>query len=176
MDYSKLPKLSNTPSPPEGPPESPEQRDFRADAGSPAPVSIGGEAFLSIAFGAIFLLMYRRVLAWMLGRGVGTFTNETGQTITYAQSVFLWLDLGPALFGVALILDGICLIICRPWALWLGMLVTSLSVAVNLWVSVWLLNYGPYISMLCAAFGVYAAIYQWKLLRVLRTGRPAPMT
>src|SRR3954467_10313784 len=107
MDLSKLPKLSETPKPP--PQEPTPARP--ADPPPPEPTSVGLEAWISIAVGAFLLLIYPRFLQWLSHRLFGThfnpFVDNAGNIVPYSQVPEFWGDLGPVLFGVVLILEGL---------------------------------------------------------------------
>src|SRR5687767_118634 len=98
MDVSKLPKLSQTPRPPEN--QDPDTRgsqraspDYACDA-----VSIGGEAWISILIGAVILFMQQRFILWLVGRGA-PWTDGQGNTIAYTQTLYFLHDLGLFAFG-----------------------------------------------------------------------------
>ena len=125
------------------------------------------------------LLWQQNFLRWITGREIkAIITNEQGQQITYAQSVFFLHDLGLAAFGFALILNGIILLIGRPVIVWIGLIAMVAASALNaltlgrLYPSMGLQWY-PAIALI---IGVYTAIYQWKLIRLMRSGQSAPMT
>jgi len=59
-----------------------------------------------------------------------------------------------------------------------SLVVIVLATVVNLYASLRVIGLGtiPTMSGIAAALGGYMAIYQWKLLRVLSSGRAVPMT
>jgi len=111
---------------------------------------------------------------------------NAGQEVAYWDLLggTAYADAGIFLFGLAMILEAISLAIVssniggkRAWVtLSLGIVV--IATIINLVAAGKVLNAGaiPTISGLAVAFGGYMAIYQWKLLRLLNTGRTAPMT
>ena len=130
MDVSKLPKLSDTQkeqqaqaaaarddalsaTPSDGP-TTQHRAAYEADA---SPSSDGAEVWISIAVGAILLLMYPRFLKWVSSRLFGThfdqFLLPDGTVVPYPQVPEFWGDLGPTLFGVVLIVEGIALMLAR---------------------------------------------------------------
>ena len=60
----------------------------------------------------------------------------------------------------------------------ISLIVVVVATVLNLFTAVRVMGDGtvPLMSGLAAALGGYMAMYQWKLLRVLNTGRSAPMT
>jgi len=195
MDLSKLPKMSQTPLPPSNEPAGPDplppsqQRMDAVDAGA------GGMLWFSVIVGALCMMFGRRsasyFLAKLAGREYHTEINwnigpNAGQEVAYWDLTggMAWAETGIFLFGVAMILEAVALAIVssrvggkRP------VVVASLGVVViatiiNLVAAFKVFNVGaiPTISGLAVAFGGYMAMYQWKLLRLLNTGRSAPMT
>ena len=122
---------------------------------------------------------YHTEINWNIG-------PNAGQEVAYWDLTggMAWAETGIFLFGVAMILEALALAIVssrvggkRP------VVVASLGVVViatiiNLVAAFKVFNVGaiPTISGLAVAFGGYMAMYQWKLLRLLNTGRSAPMT
>jgi hypothetical protein len=180
MDLSKLPKLSETPKPPPGQQEPPPADN----PPPPDPVSVGMEAWISIAVGAFLLLMYPRFLQWLFHRIFGThfnpFVDSAGNVVPYSQVPEFWGDLGPVLFGVVLILEGLVMaFIRRPALVMIVLALTAIATFYNLVYLV--MSYGHYglapISFLAVAFGFYICMYQWKYLRMRRSAdHVAPMT
>jgi len=186
MDLSKLPKLSNTPKPPDSTPpnsESPPPSSRQVDYG-PEPTSVGLEAWISIAVGAFLLLMYPRFLQWLSHRAFGTnfnpFVDAAGNVVPYSQVPAFWSDLGPVLFGVVLILEGLVMAFIRRTAL-VAIVLTLTAIATFYNLVYLVMSYGRYglapISFLAVAFGFYICMYQWKYLRQRRSAdHVAPMT
>jgi len=177
MDLSKLPKLSETPKPPA--PQPPPA----AEPPPPEPASAGLEAWLSIAIGAFLLLRYPRFLEWLSHRVFGThfnpFVDAAGNVVPYSQVPEFWGDLGPVLFGIVLILEGLVMAFIRKPALVAVVLVlTAIATLYNLIYLI--MSYGRYglapVSFLAVAFGFYICMYQWKYLRLRSPEHSAPMT
>ncbi len=176
MDLSKLPKLSDTPKPPApNPPES--------KPPPPEPTSVGAEAWFSIAIGLFLLYMYPRFLQWVFHRLFGTafnpFKNSSGEIVPYSQVPEFWMDLGPVLFGIVLILEGLVMaFVRRPALVAITLALTAIATLYNLIYVI--VSFGTYgvapISFLAAVFGIYICTYQWKYLRLRLSGREAPMT
>ncbi len=178
--------MSQTPRPPDptppssqSPPPSSPQPEY-----APEPASVGLEAWISIAVGAFLLLMYPRFLQWLSHRAFGTnfnpFVDSAGNVVPYSQVPAFWSDLGPVLFGVVLILEGLEMAFIRKPALVAVVLtLTALATLYNLIYLV--MSYGHYglapVSFLAVAFGFYICLYQWKYLRMRRSAdHVAPMT
>ena len=202
MDISKLPKLSET--------QKEQQAQAAADAQiataqpvdpvEPAPPrdvapvayaqnaraepidSTAGDVWISIAIGAILLLLYPRFLQWVSWRLFGTNFNQfldqqTGAVVPYTQVPAFWSDLGPTLFGVVLIVEGIALALARR----LGVMMfafglTVIATAYNaIYVAMSFNRFGfAIISALAVIFGVYIAMYQWKLIQSMSGPAGAP--
>jgi len=100
------------------------------------------------------------------------------------QGYTAFTDTGVFLFGLAMVLEGIALAVVRSKiggkriALSISLIVIVIATVVNLYTAARVFGTGaiPLMSGLAAALGGYMAIYQWKLLRVLSSGRSAPMT
>jgi hypothetical protein len=180
MDLSKLPKFSQTPPPAQAPagesrPDAPRVLDYSQTA-----LSSGPEAWLSIVVGLFLLFMYPRFLVWLSHRLFGTNFNEfelNGRVVPYTQVPEFWMDLGPVLFGIVLLMDGLVILFGRRAGfLAVALTLTVLATAYNIiYVFATLKDGFAPISFLAGAFGVYICLYQWKLLNALR-GRQAPMT
>lgn len=179
MDLSKLPRFSRTPQPPDNadPGLSPSAGSACQQVGPL--ISAVAEAWISISIGAIVLLMQQRFLCFVLGKDTGwTFQDERGNPLTYTQSLFFINDLGLAMLGLALVLDGILFLVARAWAVWIGLVLTVIASLLNLFT--FALAYpsmGPqWFPAVGFAIGAYTAFYQWKLLRLLRAQSPAPLS
>jgi hypothetical protein len=178
MDLSKLPKLSETPAPPQVD-RAAERRDEveRYLARYDAPGSSAAEAWISIAIGAILLLMSPRLLQYMFSPGTfsekWTFSNPDGSPLAYPKTVFFWGDVALVAFALVLIVEGVVLVIGRKHIA-VVVFAFCLTVAATLfnlgYVVVMLqMGYGPQIfSLLAVAFGGYIAFYEWNLLQSLR--------
>jgi hypothetical protein len=179
MDLSKLPKLSNTQPAADRSPDGPDASASVPPAIRPAPPQFafgGAEAWISIAVGVILLLMSPRLLQYVSSQLFGTqftwtFSDHTGQPISYTQSVYLWGDLALTLFALVLIVEGILLAwVRRPAVVLAAMVLTILVTLFNLIYLVMMLpNYGLQImSAFAVAFGVYIALHQWRMAQTLR--------
>lgn len=193
MDLSKLPKLSQTPPPPESPDieqTSPAQnpaaaprfeRDYEMIPRTPG---LGFEVWLSAAIGIILMLVGRSFLfvavATLSGETYHTGVNwiagpNQGQEVGYyeLQGYSGWTDTAIFLFGLAMVFEAVALAVAfgrgspRRGVIWLALFVAILATAFNLGVAVMLLSTDllPLISLLCVAFGVYIAAYEWRLLQ-----------
>jgi hypothetical protein len=178
MDLSKLPKLSETDKhrPPsqalDSPPADPQPLHVEPRAGSAGP-----EAWISIAVGLILLLMSPRIWQYLLHRVAGssftwTFNDAAGNPLTYPQTVFFWGDIALALFAIVLVVEGLVIGFAR-WrgAVAAALALTILATVLNLGYVVWMMQQGYGLQImpaLAAAFGVYIAMYQKKLLDSLR--------
>jgi hypothetical protein len=195
MDLSKLPKLSETPKPPATQQESPPPAgEDRADIAT-VEAGVGGMVWISVILGALCMMIGRRFAAYLFakltGRPFHTEVNwiageRAGQEVQYweLQGSIALTETSMFLFGMALVLEAIAL-----WAissrvggkkaiLSISLLVVVISTVLNLYTAARVMGAGaiPLQSGLAVAFGGYMAMYQWKLLRVLSTGRTAPMT
>ena len=200
MDLSKLPKMSQTPPPPT-PPDSqptpqgnPQVIDHR-DQIAHVEAGVGGMVWVSVILGSICIWAGRRfgsyLAAKLSGREFHTQTNwisgpKTGQEVAFwdlADSQ-AWTDASFFLFGLALILEALALWVIsskmggKKPVLAISLLVVVVATAFNLYTVVRIMGAGalPLMSVVAVAMGGYMAMYQWKLLRVLSTGRAAPMT
>jgi len=183
VDLSKLPKLSDTPSPP--PPDSaePERRiaDYRRDEGGG---SIGADVWLSAIIGLIFVLLGRRFARYLMatinGKDFPTGANwiagpKQGQPVSYAelQGYVMYNEAAMFLFGLALLFEAAMLTVIhsrmgfkRPMIM-LAMLVAFAATVLNLIVSLMLFSTGtlPLFSLLAVAFGGYILVHEWNLLQ-----------
>jgi hypothetical protein len=179
MDLSKLPRLSETdkqaPQPPstaDAPTSAPEP--VRSHF-TPAPLGSGADVWISLAVGVILLLMYPRFLQWTGSRIFGTSFNEftlDGVVVPYPQVPEFWSDLGPTLFGIVLLLEGIALLFAhrRPAVLWAAFGMTVAATAFNaIYLIVTFSKYGlAIVSAIAVALGVYIAMGQWRMLQLIR--------
>lgn len=206
MDVSKLPKLSQTPAPPisdAAPPppamaaatslqpewcrkcHAPNAHNSRfcASCGAglggstgAAPVEIGAEAWISIAVGAILLLLQPRLLRFVSHKLFGTFFApyqlSDGTEVPYTGQTDFWSDLAITSFALVLVAEGFVVIFARRPTVVLGAFLLTVATTVgNLLYLV--LTYSSHglatYSALAVAFGVYVALYQWRLYQSLRT-------
>ena len=193
MDLSKLPRMSQTPAPPPPaadenapPPIAPAYDEGRATRGVAAPQSApselgvggGAEAWLSIAIGAILLLIFRRLLQYishlLFGTYFAPYVMPDGTQVPYTSQLDFWSDLGVTAFALVLIVDGILIGLgrSRPKFVAFAFGLTVLATLYNLGYLVMTLNQGlPLVSVFAVAFGVYIALIQWKMLQAIRAIR-----
>ena len=191
MDMSKLPRLSQTnrndaPAPVASdgasattappPPTAGADLDY---ASRHRPVGyepgVGGEVWISIAVGAILLLMFPRLLQYvahvLFGTAFAPFLMPDGTAVPYTSTPAFWSDLGVTLFGIVMIVEGIALAVGRrhPGVVMIAFALTVAATLYNLGYLVMTIGSGlPLVSAFAVAFGVYIALYQWGLLRSMR--------
>ena len=175
MDVSKLPKLSQTTPP----------ADRSTVPAEPAPAAVPAlpystqpramayaEAWISIGVGLFLWLFQPRMLQWLSSRLFHThfdeFVRDDGTIVSYLSQPAFWMDLGPTLFGLVLILDGLIIaFIRRPAFIWAALLLTALTTAYNLIylvISYSQSGFAP-ISFLAVLFGGYMVVVQWQMVR-----------
>ena len=191
MDVSKLPKLSQKPTP--GVP-APETVATEPRAALPVPVvSIGGEAWISVGIGLLLLLLTPTSLAYFSSKVFHTkfepFADPTrpfpakcdfilftdGTKSFYRDTLNYWSDLVITVFALALILDGVVLAFFRkPGAVMFALTLTVLSTLANLVYLFTSFSNGIAIwSAVAVIMGVYMAILQWTLFQSLaRRAKP----
>lgn len=183
MDMSKLPRMSQTPPPPPPELQDPDPRvPATAYAYDPPATGTAAEAWISIAIGAILLLMSPRLFQYLLSPSSfsqrWTFSAPDGSPLTYPQTVFFWGDLALVSFALVLILDGIVMAFVRRSAVLMATFAfTILAVVMNLIYLIAMLwgGYGlQIISALAVAFGVYIAIHQWRHISLIAAFRRTP--
>jgi hypothetical protein len=191
MDMSKLPRMSQTSAPPAAQAVAPEEegRDTRdvvvagyrqeqVDYGA-EPSSSFAEVWISITVALIlfFISTAPRLVQYVFSRSsfTWTFNDASGAPITYPQTVYFWGDVAVLSFCLTLIFEGLVLGLARKPALVAAAFAfTVAATALNfLYCASMMSNgYGFQIySALAVAFGVYIAIYEWKLLQTLRMTR-----
>ena len=205
MDMSKLPRLSKTdrpaaaseqPNPSSDPvPVQPDSKPSQMNYGDHPLPPAGAEVWLSLVIGVILMWVGRSFALYLSATIVGrtydtgarwTTPDRAGQPVSYfqLQGYTAYSDSAIFLFGLAMVLEGLALAHVHSrmgGKLPVLMVALVLSVAAtlyNLVVAGILMSAGftPLMSALAVAFGSYMAVYQWKLLRFLRTGAAAPMT
>jgi hypothetical protein len=175
MDYSKLPKLSQTPPPPPAEPDAPSKPSWPAET---APIeragqaAAGPEAFVSIAIGVLLLLMAPGLIKFLINGDPGGISDEAGQPMRYVDSVFFQGDLALTAFALVLIVEGLVIAFVRRPALVLAALaLTVLATILNLLfvVNMQRAGYGLQIlSALAVIFGIYIALFEWRVYRQMR--------
>lgn len=193
MDMSKLPRMSQTP-----PPPPPQQEtlvddpggatrgvaaipDYRSPGAYEEPAPSFAEAWISIAIGLILLFIYPYFWQWLISL-VSSYkppflpiTDSTGAEVPYAQSIFFFSNLCIFAFALVLIIDGLILFTRRRGLLMFAFGFTVITAGMNFLCVANETMQGrgfPIASALAFAFGVYIAIFQWKLLQSLRAFRP----
>jgi hypothetical protein len=135
----------------------------------------GAEVWLSIAIGLLLILMSPRIWQYYLmpGSFTWTFNDADGNPLPYRQTTFFWSDLGIALFALVLILEGLAIAFARRrWVVAAAFGLTVLTTVYNLAYLLYTFNQGVAIlSAFAVAFGVYIAIFEWRLLRELRPAK-----
>jgi hypothetical protein len=195
MDMSKLPRMSQTPPPP---PTDPADETATPPHGAPLaqsayreelgygvaePPPSFAEAWISIAIGLILLFIFPHTWQWLISK-VSSYKPpflpitdmNTGVEIPYTQSIFFFSQLCVFAFALVLIMDGLILFTRRPTLLMLAFGFTVLTAAMNFACvanETMQARGFPLTSALAFAFGVYIAIFQWKLLQVHRLTRTA---
>jgi hypothetical protein len=203
MDLSKLPKLSGNREankPQESIPQNATGETEMPAAAAPVsipyqaraiePPAPGPDAFLSLAIGAVLMMVGRGFAEWLIAtvRGVAYDTGviwqagpKIGQAVKYWElEGFTALSESTVfIFGLALVVDGIVLFIARAvprmWTklLFAAFLLTVLAAAANaLAIVVLLVKDGPtpIWATLLAGLGAYTAWQQWRLLRYGASG------
>jgi hypothetical protein len=147
----------------------------RAKAQSEAAPGTGAEAWISIGVGLFLLLIQPRFALWLSSRLFHTHFNEfidqNGTVVPYTQVPEFWSDLGPFLFALVLIFDGVVIaFVRRRAAIAFVLLLTVVTTLFNLiWLVASFAKYGlALISFLAVVFGAYTAFVQWKLLQSAR--------
>jgi len=175
MDMSKLPRLSNTPVPP---PAAPEPKPAQNAGYGPARAPLSGiaEAWLSFAIAAFLLFTNTRLEHYLVYRdNVNDLTDlNTGVVTPYLQTAGFKVDLGITVFAVALVIDGLVLLLPRrAWSLMTLIGLTLATAVLNLWVIASCWNpYGlQYLPALAVALSGYMAIVQWAALSEVRISR-----
>jgi hypothetical protein len=140
-------------------------------------VGYGAEAWISIAVGVILLLMQPRLIKFICHKVFGTYfapyVDADGNEFPYTAQLDFWSDLGLTLFALVLILEGFVLAFARKRMLILiAFALTVLTTVYNLGYLVFTFNAGiAILSAMAVAFGVYIAIYEWRLLQRLKRVR-----
>ena len=167
MDMSKLPKLSQSPRPTPSPQPVEELPGHTMVRAEPA----GPEAFVSIAIGLLLLLLQPGLLTYIFGGNPGNVFDEKGAPMRYIDSVFFFRDLVIAAFAVTLIAEGLIIAFTPKAPLVLfALILTLITTAANLLYFIMTFStYGvPILSALAVIFGVYIALYEWRVYQNLR--------
>ena len=182
MDFSKLPKPSNTPPPPQTPPPA-------QPPGNAAPITagVGAEIWISAIVGIVLILLGRSFGAWafttLTGGTYETGVNWisgplTGQPVGYWDLAggTAWTDSGIFLLGVVLVLEAIVLLVAttaRRKPIPLIGFALALTVAATVYNGIvagilFTMNLLPLLSILAFGFGGYIAAYEYRLLKQAR--------
>lgn len=138
-------------------------------------IGTGAEVWISVAVGVLLILMSPRIWQYFLmpGSFTWTFNGADGNPLPYVKTFFFWGDLALAAFAVSLVLEGVVIAARRrPRLVMAVLVVTVLTTLLNLGYVVFMLGKGygfQMMSGLAVAFGVYIAIFQWKLLQASRS-------
>ena len=190
MDISKLPKLSNSPAPPNNdePPAGAIPPPPEPCKPVHSPLTVAAEAWISIGLGLLLLWFFPNTLKYLSSKLFGTtfapFANPTrpfparcnfilytdGTQIFYRDLITFWSDAAITAFALVLILDGIVLAwIRRPAVLMLTFCLTVAAVLGNLFYLIKTFDQGlPIVSALAVIIGGYIAMTQWARLQTLR--------
>jgi hypothetical protein len=140
----------------------------------------GAEVWLSVAIGLLLLLMQPRLLKFLAHKLFGTFfapyiDPETGNEVPYTAQLDFWSDLGITLFAFVLILEGLAIAFARRrGVVAAAFALTALTTVYNLAYLLYTFNQGiAILSAFAVAFGVYIAIFEWRLLQQLKPARTA---
>ena len=153
------------------------QSTYRQEVGySTEPAASFAEAWISIAIGLILMFVSTagRFFEYLTSSNFSwTFNDASGAPIPYRQTVFFWGDVAIFFFALLLIIDGILVFTKKPILVAIAFGFTVVTVLMNLiYVARMMNGYGFQLwSALAVAFGVYIAIFQWKLLQTLRMSR-----
>jgi hypothetical protein len=194
MDLSKLPKLSDTRTASDATPVEPRPVQPLPDPaenrrpGIPPPPGIGADVWISTIVGLLFLSMgftFARFLTAKLG-GPPFQTNITwqagpltGQEVAYfdLEGHSAWMEMGEFLFGVTLLVEAAskAAIAIRPGTitrgvLMLAMLLTAVTIGLNLYACVLLRRFGmtPLVNGLAVAFGGWVMYDEFYTLKAYR--------
>jgi hypothetical protein len=183
MDMSKLPRMSQSPAPPPPDQPAPQSADPTLDYVSrqtESSSSVAAEAWISIAIGAILMLLSPRVWQYLFSSAASfeqkwTFTDASGAPLPYPKTVFFWGDLALTTFAIVLIIEGLVLAFARkPALVAIALGFTVITVILNLIYLVVMMQQGyglQIMSALAVAFGVYIAMFEWRLLQSMKRAR-----
>ena len=136
---------------------------------------VGAEVWISIAIGALLLLMQPRLLQFLAHQVFGSHFSpyidpQTGGEVPYTAQMDFWSDLGITLFGFVLIVEGLALAFARKRSVVIvAFALTVLTTAYNLGYLVVSFTSGiAILSAFAVAFGVYIAVAQWKMIQASR--------
>jgi hypothetical protein len=195
MNLSKLPRLSQSPEPPPSPLPAPQESptatspsaeplDYSRHRPNATAGTTGAEVWISAAIGLILMYMASTFGTYLISRitqepfhtGVNWIEGpKAGQEVGYweLEGMTALTHASMWLFGLAMVFDAAVLYFAagkRVWLVALGFVLTLSVTAFNAFVCAKLFSIGiqPLMSLLATAFGVYMAIYQWRLLNETR--------
>lgn len=194
MDFSQLPKMSNTPKSPASPEETRSSQPERV-VYVPAEGGMGfgfASVWISLILGLILMMMGANFGRWATAKLAGKPFNtgvewsaaageKAGQMVEYfeLQGGTAWSETGLFLMGVALLLDAVLMFLYyrsgRPATaiIWLAVLFTSVAMALNLFVAVRLFSFGMMPLMTMGALLVGGMMLFDHLPMLRSTARPA---
>ena len=143
----------------------------------------GPEPWIGVGLGLLLLFIFPRTLKWVSSCLFHTQFNEdllniqqpdgTWAMVSYIHRLEFWADLGPTLFAITLILDGLVFgFVHKRSLLWLMFFLNLAVVGFNLFYTVWTYQQGlAIVSAVGVLIGGYMAFYQWGILHM--SNRPA---
>lgn len=180
VDFSKLPKLSETkPEPPAEQPTAPQPVAYA----KPREMAVGAEIWICFALGALLMFLCSQPIEYVLTlnhpeRFSGAVTDPNGNPISYPSSEFFLPQLGVCVFGVVLILDGLQMMFARSFKFAVVALgITLAGTLLNIAAQISSFKNGTGVQILCflaVIIGGYTAIYQWNAVKMLRALRQIP--
>ncbi len=181
MDISKLPKLSETRKhePGAAPRDAPQPHPSAVPipTAQPVPARVeappGPEVFINVIIGLLLVYMGWPVFDYLIHRVTGRpfghpVFDATGNPIEYTKSVFIWINGGVALFGLALIAYALLGRSRSGTMAWTVLLLLAVSGAVNVYAVIGSMNVIglQILPVLCGAFAIYLSMYQWARVRL----------
>jgi hypothetical protein len=177
VDFSKLPKLSETK--PDAPAVEPPAPPRPVDYGKEPPRDLlkGGEIWISILIGIVFIYLGARPLEYLFTRShpekfTWTFDDGNGNALNYPQTIFFLPDLGVCALGIVLIFDGLQMLLARSVKFAIGALILTAAVTLLnvVALAVEFQNGSGFqlLTFLSIILGGYTAIYQTNAVRQLR--------
>jgi hypothetical protein len=170
MDLSKLPKLSETDK--HAPPPAsaqPPNLDYVPPARAREELVAGPEVFINVVIGLILIYMGWPIFDYLIHlTGARPFkypvTDAAGNPMSYPHTVFFWMNIGVALFGVALVLYGLLGRSANRAISGAVLMLLALAAAVCAYATIASMSVIglQLLPALCAAFALYLGMYQWK--------------
>jgi hypothetical protein len=174
VDFSKLPKLSETK--PEPPPEQPPPNTTPI---TQRHLLVGAEIWICFGLGAILILLSSQPIEYLFTlnhpeRFSSAVSDANGNPISYPSSVFFLPQLGVCVFGFILILDGLQMLVARSLLFaefTFGVTIAGTILNIVAAISAYRNNVGYLACLLAIIFGGYTAMSQWNVIRGLRRFR-----